>query len=178
MPACWSEARKRISAIKQYSTLGSGFRIAMRDLEIRGAGNLLGAEQSGHIAAVGFELYCQLLQQSVSNLKGEKIKPRLEVQIRLDFLAQPQEARGNDPGTARLPPQCWQTPRAGTSKSRAKSAPGLPAPPNPPPQEPKSTHFPKPSPRFPSPISPQAQHRIDIYRKLAQAADASALAAT
>ena len=74
------EARKRLSAIRQYSTLGSGFRIAMRDLEIRGAGNLLGAEQSGHIAAVGFELYCQLLKQSVSNLKGEKTKPRVEVQ--------------------------------------------------------------------------------------------------
>ena len=66
-----SDARKRISALKQYSTLGSGFKIAMRDLEIRGAGNLLGAEQSGHITAVGFELYCQLLKQSVS-LKGKK----------------------------------------------------------------------------------------------------------
>ena len=81
-----ADARKRLSAIKQYSTLGSGFKIAMRDLEIRGAGNLLGAEQSGHIAAVGFELYCQLLKQSVSNLKGEKIKPRLDVNVRLDFL--------------------------------------------------------------------------------------------
>ena len=82
-----SDVRKRLSAIKQYSTLGSGFKIAMRDLEIRGAGNLLGAEQSGHITAVGFELYCQLLKQSVSSLKGEKVKPRLEVQVRLDFLA-------------------------------------------------------------------------------------------
>src|SRR5678815_5688940 len=61
-----TDARKRITAIKQYSTLGSGFKIAMRDLEIRGAGNLLGAEQSGHITAVGFDLYCQLLKQSVS----------------------------------------------------------------------------------------------------------------
>ncbi|HYV31996.1 MAG TPA: DEAD/DEAH box helicase, partial [Candidatus Binatia bacterium] len=82
-----TDARKRISAIKQYSTLGSGFKIAMRDLEIRGAGNLLGAQQSGHITAVGFELYCQLLKQSVAALKGEKVKPRLEVQVRLDFLA-------------------------------------------------------------------------------------------
>jgi transcription-repair coupling factor (superfamily II helicase) len=87
-----SDARKRISAIRQYSALGSGFKIAMRDLEIRGAGNLLGSEQSGHITAVGFELYCQLLKQSVSALKGEKVKPRLEVQMRLDFLAlSPQE---------------------------------------------------------------------------------------
>jgi len=81
-----TDARKRISAIKQYSTLGSGFKIAMRDLEIRGAGNMLGAQQSGHITAVGFELYCQLLKQSVSALKGEKVKPRIEVQVRLDFL--------------------------------------------------------------------------------------------
>jgi transcription-repair coupling factor (superfamily II helicase) len=81
-----TDVRKRISAIKQYSTFGSGFKIAMRDLEIRGAGNLLGAEQSGHITAVGFELYCQLLKQSVGSLKGEKIKPRVEVRIALDFL--------------------------------------------------------------------------------------------
>jgi transcription-repair coupling factor (superfamily II helicase) len=81
-----TEARKRISAIRQYSTLGSGFKIAMRDLEIRGAGNLLGSEQSGHITAVGFELYCQLLKQSVSVLKGEKVKPRVTVEVALDFL--------------------------------------------------------------------------------------------
>src|SRR5208283_1642675 len=81
-----TDVRKRISAIRQYSTLGSGFKIAMRDLEIRGAGNLLGAEQSGHITAVGFELYCQLLKQSVSALKGEKVKPRVKVSVKLDFL--------------------------------------------------------------------------------------------
>ncbi len=82
-----TDVRKRLSAIKQYSTLGSGFKIAMRDLEIRGAGNLLGAEQSGHITAVGFELYCQLLKQSIAALTGEKVKRRVEVQVRLDFLA-------------------------------------------------------------------------------------------
>ena len=93
-----ADVRKRLSAIKQYSTLGSGFKIAMRDLEIRGAGNLLGAEQSGHITAVGFDLYCQLLKQSVASLKGEKVKPRVEVQIRLDFLAlTPTEERGQGP---------------------------------------------------------------------------------
>lgn len=81
-----TDVRKRISAMKQYSTLGSGFKIAMRDLEIRGAGNLLGAEQSGHITAVGFELYCQLLKQSVGALKGEKVAPRVEVRVALDFL--------------------------------------------------------------------------------------------
>jgi transcription-repair coupling factor (superfamily II helicase) len=82
-----TDVRKRISAIKQYSSLGSGFKIAMRDLEIRGAGNLLGAEQSGHITAVGFDLYCQLLKQSVSQLKGEKVRPRIEVHTTLDFIA-------------------------------------------------------------------------------------------
>src|SRR5262249_19196733 len=82
-----TDARKRISAIKQYSSLGSGFKIAMRDLEIRGAGNLLGAQQSGHITAVGFELYCQLLKQSVALLQGQPVKPRIDVQVRLDFVA-------------------------------------------------------------------------------------------
>jgi transcription-repair coupling factor (superfamily II helicase) len=65
-------ARQRLTAMRQNNQLGAGFRIAMRDLELRGAGNLLGAEQSGHIVGVGFELYCQLLRQSVARLKGEK----------------------------------------------------------------------------------------------------------
>ncbi len=80
-------ARKRINAIKQYSSLGAGFRIAMRDLEIRGAGSILGTQQSGHIVAVGFDLYCQLLKQAVAQLKGEKFRTRLEVEVRLDFVA-------------------------------------------------------------------------------------------
>jgi transcription-repair coupling factor (superfamily II helicase) len=79
-------ARKRINAIKQYSSLGAGFKIAMRDLEIRGAGNILGTKQSGHILAVGFDLYCQLLKQAVSKLKGEKVRPRVEVEVHLDFV--------------------------------------------------------------------------------------------
>jgi transcription-repair coupling factor (superfamily II helicase) len=80
-------ARKRINAIKQYSSLGAGFRIAMRDLEIRGAGSILGTAQSGHIMAIGFDLYCQLLKQAVAQLKGRKFKPRLDVDLRLDFVA-------------------------------------------------------------------------------------------
>jgi transcription-repair coupling factor (superfamily II helicase) len=64
-------AQKRLKAIEQYSMLGAGFKIAMRDLEIRGAGNLLGAEQSGHIAAVGYEMYCRLLDEAVRDLKNE-----------------------------------------------------------------------------------------------------------
>ena len=82
-----SDARRRITAMKQYSRLGSGFKIAMRDLEIRGAGNMLGPQQSGHITAVGFELYCQLLKQSVAALKGETVKPRVEVHVQFDFLS-------------------------------------------------------------------------------------------
>ena len=114
-----TDVRKRISAMKQYATLGSGFKIAMRDLEIRGAGNLLGAEQSGHITAVGFELYCQLLKQSVGSLKGEKVKPRAAVRVALDFL-----------GDAANLPESYVT---------------------------------------------EAHHRIEVYRKLAQATDKAAL---
>jgi transcription-repair coupling factor (superfamily II helicase) len=80
------DARKRLSAIKQYTELGSGFKIAMRDLEIRGAGSLLGTKQSGHITAVGFELYCQLLQQSVEQLQGKSTTKRADAQIRVDFM--------------------------------------------------------------------------------------------
>src|SRR5262249_46833939 len=79
-------ARKRISAIKQYSSLGAGFRVAMRDLEIRGAGSILGTAQSGHIVAVGFDLYCQLLKQAVARLKGDKPRLRVDVDLRLDFV--------------------------------------------------------------------------------------------
>ena len=69
-------AEKRLSAIKEFTELGSGFKIAMRDLEIRGAGNLLGPEQHGQIAAVGFELYCRLLDEAIREKKGE-IQPEL-----------------------------------------------------------------------------------------------------
>lgn len=81
-----ADVRKRITALKQYSSLGSGFKIAMRDLEIRGAGSILGAQQSGHIAAVGFDLYCQLLKQSITTLKGGKAPLKVAVVARLDFL--------------------------------------------------------------------------------------------
>ena len=65
-------AEKRLAAIREFTDLGSGFKIAMRDLEIRGAGNLLGESQSGHMAAVGYDLYCKMLNEAVSRLKGEK----------------------------------------------------------------------------------------------------------
>ncbi len=80
------DARKRVNAIKQYAGLGSGFKIALRDLEIRGAGNLLGTEQSGHIAAVGFDLYCQMLKQSVARMQGRRVARPVEVGLRSDFL--------------------------------------------------------------------------------------------
>ncbi|MEZ0296411.1 MAG: transcription-repair coupling factor [Candidatus Methylacidiphilales bacterium] len=80
------DAKKRVTAIRQYSQLGAGFKIAMRDLEIRGAGNLLGTAQSGHITAVGFDLYCQLLKQAVAHLKGEATTRRVDARLLLDFL--------------------------------------------------------------------------------------------
>ncbi len=82
----FSAARDRVQAIRKYSGLGSGFKLALRDLEIRGAGNILGAEQSGHIAAVGFDLYCQFLERTIARMKGEKPAPIIDVEVRLDFI--------------------------------------------------------------------------------------------
>lgn len=82
-----STAAKRLKAVEEYSELGAGFRIAMRDLEIRGAGNLLGPEQSGHIAAVGYEMYCQLLEQAVKRMRGEAPSQRVAVHVELDVEA-------------------------------------------------------------------------------------------
>lgn len=80
-------AAKRLKAIEEYSELGAGFKIAMRDLEIRGAGNILGTEQSGHIAAVGYELYCQLLENACKKLKNEPIREHHHVAIDLPCTA-------------------------------------------------------------------------------------------
>ena len=76
-------ALRRLHAIEQFSMLGAGFQIALRDLEIRGAGNLLGSEQSGHIAAVGYEMYCQLLDQAVSHLREGKNIGQVDVMLDL-----------------------------------------------------------------------------------------------
>jgi transcription-repair coupling factor (superfamily II helicase) len=81
------EAHERLTTISAHQALGSGFRIALRDLEIRGAGNLLGAEQHGHIAAVGFDAYCRILQQSVAELQGEPIAEEKELRIDLPVRA-------------------------------------------------------------------------------------------
>lgn len=168
-----TDARKRLSAIKQYSTLGSGFKIAMRDLEIRGAGNLLGAQQSGHITAVGFELYCQLLQQSVSVLKGEKVKRRVDVTTRFDFLAMsPEEVVEVRPTV---------TPPASNAKS---NLPDIVVP-----REVAAYHTDERtikvepakeqevrSPAYiPMNYISEARHRIEMYRKLAMVDDLSGL---
>ena len=194
-----TDARKRLSAIKQYSTLGSGFRIAMRDLEIRGAGNLLGAEQSGHITAVGFDLYCQLLKQSVTALKGEKVKPRVEVQLRLDFLAlNPVEesptskvqspksgSRSREPGAAS---QGFEIQTQGSEVQSAVSGviDELAIAEASETDTPRTTHHAS-RPSHASRLTPHAaayipfryiadsRQRIEVYRKLAQATDPATL---
>lgn len=78
-------AYKRLQAIKEFSSMGSGFKIAMRDLEIRGAGSLLGAEQSGHIEKVGYNMYVDLLNESVRELKGEKVLSRSDIKVETTY---------------------------------------------------------------------------------------------
>jgi len=80
-------ADKRLQALKEFSSLGSGFKIAMRDMEIRGTGNLLGAEQHGHIASIGYSLYCKLLDNAVQELKGKTENEVIEPEIKLDINA-------------------------------------------------------------------------------------------
>ena len=88
-------ARKRLAALKEFSDLGAGFKIAALDLELRGAGNILGGEQHGHIASVGFDTYLQLLEETVQELKGEEIPLEihatlnlgLDIRIPLDYIA-------------------------------------------------------------------------------------------
>jgi transcription-repair coupling factor (superfamily II helicase) len=76
-------AQKRLNALEEYSELGAGFRLAMRDLEIRGAGNILGIEQSGHISLIGFELYCRLLEKTVAEFRGETLEESDPVELDL-----------------------------------------------------------------------------------------------
>ena len=105
-------ARKRLEAIYQFQKLGSGFHIALRDLELRGAGNLLGPQQSGHIAGVGFDLYCQLMRQSIARLKGEP-EP-IRTLLRLDFIVWGEAAEAPADGAKRS-----QSPSASTPKIEA-----------------------------------------------------------
>ncbi|HUO09565.1 MAG TPA: transcription-repair coupling factor, partial [Phycisphaerae bacterium] len=78
-----STAAKRLKAMEEYASLGAGFKIALRDLEIRGSGNILGPEQSGHIAAVGYEMYCQLLEEAVKKVKNEPVVKPKEVNVEI-----------------------------------------------------------------------------------------------
>lgn len=78
-------AEKRLEAIKEFTDLGSGFKIAMRDLEIRGAGNLLGVEQHGHIDAVGYDMYCKMLNEAVLKLKGEDVGEKVEFETSVEM---------------------------------------------------------------------------------------------
>ena len=146
-------ARQRLTAMRQHNQLGAGFRIAMRDLELRGAGNLLGAEQSGHIVGVGFELYCQLLRQSVARLKGEKTAAAIRASVKIDFVfigdgvglsadAKPNRGRYEDAYTA--------------IKDAEHDASG-------------AVEVPHVQARIPASYLAETRLRIDFYRKLAMA---------
>ncbi|MGI5898362.1 MAG: transcription-repair coupling factor [Christensenellales bacterium] len=76
-------AQKRLAAIKEFTQFGAGFKVAMRDLEIRGAGDIIGARQSGHMAAVGYDMYVKLIGEAVSSIKGEDISPQIETSVNL-----------------------------------------------------------------------------------------------
>jgi transcription-repair coupling factor (superfamily II helicase) len=91
-----SEASQRLRALREFTELGAGFRVAARDLEIRGAGNLLGPEQSGHIAAVGIETYMRMLEDTVRELKGEVVEETVSVAIDLPLpMSLPEEYIGD-----------------------------------------------------------------------------------
>ncbi len=148
-------ARQRLSAIRQHNQLGAGFRIAMRDLELRGAGNLLGAEQSGHIVGVGFELYCQLLKQSVARLKGEKHAAAVRASVKLDFVF---VGEGADRTTTKRA-------EATDSFSALKQA------------EREAGEFAKIQARLPAAYIGETRLRIDFYRRLAMAENVDAIRA-
>ena len=114
-------AKKRLAAIKEFSDLGSGFRVAALDLEIRGAGNLLGGEQSGHIETVGFEMYMKLLEQTVRELKGEELEDdvRATVNLRVDLRIDESYVRGHEPAADAVPQGRGRAAR-GRDRSRAR----------------------------------------------------------
>ncbi len=90
-------ATRRLAALKEFSALGAGFRVAALDLELRGAGNLLGGQQHGHINAIGFDLYCQMMERAVAALKGEEAKPEMRATINLGLdIRIPQEYIPNE----------------------------------------------------------------------------------
>ncbi|MEY2878952.1 MAG: hypothetical protein RLZZ15_1332, partial [Verrucomicrobiota bacterium] len=141
-------ARQRLTAMRQHNQLGAGFRIAMRDLELRGAGNLLGAEQSGHIVGVGFELYCQLLRQSVARLKGEKTAAAIRANVKLDFVFVGESAATADAARG----------RHHDSYTAIRDA-----------EEGESVPVARIQARIPSSYLAETRLRVDFYRKLALA---------
>ena len=140
-------ARQRLSALRAHNQLGAGFKIAMRDLELRGAGNLLGAEQSGHIVGVGFELYCQLLRQSVARLRGEKHAAAVRANVKLDFVFVGEGAA--EPAALR--------PEAADTYTALKQA------------EREAGEIAKIQARLPATYIAETRLRIDFYRRLALA---------
>ncbi len=143
-------ARQRLSAMRTHNQLGAGFRIAMRDLELRGAGNLLGAEQSGHIAGVGFELYCQLLRQSVARLRGDKHAAAVRASVKLDFVSIGEGAGGGEDGRRRYADSYTAVRDAEHDASGAVEVPVIRA-------------------LIPHSYLGETRLRIDFYRKLALA---------
>lgn len=143
------QAQKRLNALKQHNQLGAGFRIAMRDLELRGAGNLLGSQQSGHIAGIGFELYCQLLKQSVARLKGEPGADRIRAEVKLDFLATGEGGRRARQTTGTLSFAAIKDAEYGNKKAAVIEA------------------------ALPAEYIAEARLRIDLYRRLALAEQAN-----
>jgi transcription-repair coupling factor (superfamily II helicase) len=142
-------ARQRLNALRTHNQLGAGFRIAMRDLELRGAGNLLGSEQSGHIVGVGFELYCQLLRQSVARLKGEKTASAIRANVKLDFVY---VGEGGESESARRRYEDSYT----AIKDAEDDASGI-------------VEIPKIQARIPAAYIAETRLRIDLYRRLALA---------
>lgn len=143
--------RERLNALRTHNQLGAGFRIAMRDLELRGAGNLLGSQQSGHIIGVGFELYCQLLRQSVARLKGEKQAALIRANVKLDFVFVGEAASATPVAPAA---------EAVTSYRAIKAAEQ---------SDDGAIEVAKIQARIPSAYISETRLRIDLYRRLAMA---------
>ena len=148
-------ARERLNAMRTHNQLGAGFRIAMRDLELRGAGNLLGSQQSGHIIGVGFELYCQLLRQSVARLKGEKQAASIRANVKLDFVFV-----GESAGDASASKLDAHHPSARSSYQAIKAAEHTAD---------GAVEVAKIQARIPATYITETRLRIDLYRRMAMA---------
>jgi transcription-repair coupling factor (superfamily II helicase) len=144
-------ARERLNAMRTHNQLGAGFRIAMRDLELRGAGNLLGSQQSGHIVGVGFELYCQLLRQSVARLKGDKQAAAIRASVKIDFVF---VGEGSPPGSAGFQPASVSATSYQAIKAAHDAADG-------------AVSVSKIQARLPVAYIGETRLRLDFYRRLA-----------